>query len=324
MITTMAIVIGFIIDLLAGDPPALPHPVRWMGQAVTWLERELRKALPSTPKGQLAGGLILTIVMAGGTLGISGLVLFGAAQIHWGVRLGVESIMAWQCLAATCLAKEAKKVYRALCFGDVGQARKALSLIVGRDTDRLDQQSIARATIETVAENTSDGVIAPLLFLIMGGGAWGLFYKAVNTMDSMIGYKNEQYYYFGRIAAKTDDVVNFIPARVCAGLMLLCCPLSGLDGKNALAIWKRDRFNHSSPNSGQSESVCAGALHIQLGGTSHYFGKPVYKPTIGNHDRPVHAGDIVKANKLMRWASVLGLVLFLLVRIAVLWVLYGI
>ena len=208
------------------------------------------------------------------------------------------ALMDWMGIAVTCMAKEARGVGRALKLG-VGPARKQVARIVGRDTENLNEEEIIKATVETVAENTTDGVISPILYALIGGPVllWG--YKAVNTLDSMVGYMDEKYRDIGWSSAKLDDVLNFIPARLMALLMPLAARLTGLDGKNALRIVRRDHANHKSPNSAWSEAAAAGALHIQLGGTHLYFGKPVEKPTIGDDDRPAEEEDIRKVNRLL-------------------------
>lgn len=232
---------------------------------------------------------------------VAGLLLWAAYRLHPYAGILLECLMTYQILAVKCLKEESMKVYRFLKEGDLIQARAAVSMIVGRDTDCLDEEGVARAAIETVAENTSDGVIAPMLYLALGGPVFGFFYKAVNTMDSMVGYKNEKYLYFGRAAAKLDDVLNFIPARIGACLMIAAAFLSGSEfsGKDALRVYLRDRRNHASPNSAQTESVCAGALGIRLAGDASYFGKVVNKPYIGEETRKAESEDIKRANRLM-------------------------
>ena len=224
--------------------------------------------------------------------------------------LGVETVLSYQLLAAKSLRVESGKVYQALKAGDLPAARRAVSMIVGRDTDRLDEAGVAKAAVETVAENASDGVIAPLLFLAIGGAPLGMAYKAVNTMDSMVGYKNDKYLYFGRAAARLDDVLNLIPARVAGVLMCLGAAASGYDGRNAWRIFRRDRKNHKSPNSAHTEAACAGALQLQLVGPSYYFGKLVDKPTIGDDQRPVEPLDILRAGRILYATAFLALLLF--------------
>ena len=319
----MALIAGCILDWLMGDPYWLFHPVRFMGNMISALEARLRRLFPEhllLAGGGLAGFMCLfwTLIPVLGFLGIyRGLLSFGI-QRHWiYICLFVlESFFCGQLLAARSLQTESMKVCSALKEGDIEKARKAVSMIVGRDTAVLDRDGIARAAVETVAENTSDGVIAPFFFMAVFGPAGGFFYKAVNTMDSMVGYKNETYLLFGRAAAKLDDAVNWLPARL-SGMLLTAAAwlLPGMDGKNAWRIFKRDRFNHASPNSAQGEAACAGALHLRLAGDAWYFGTLYKKPYIGDDDRPIRPDDIKGVCSLMFGAQGLlmaGLVILLL------------
>lgn len=292
--------LGFFLDLLFGDPLGGFHLVVWIGKLIAALERFFRRLLPQTPRGQLWGGIGTVFLVCALSFGISSTLIWAGYRLHWIVGLMVESFFCWQCLAARSLTQASLHVYEA---SDLEQARRAVGGIVGRDTSCLDQAACIRACVETVAENCSDGVIAPMLFLALGGGAWGVFYKAVNTMDSMLGYKNDRYLYFGRAAARLDDIVNFIPARLAGLGMVLSSFLTGQDGRNAWRIFRRDRRNHTSPNSAQTESACAGALHIRLGGPNQYFGRLVKKPYIGDDDRPIVPDDIPAANRLMLGCS---------------------
>lgn len=320
---SMALIAGCILDWLMGDPYWLFHPVRFMGNMISALEARLRRLFPEhllLAGGVLAGFMCLfwTLIPVLGFLGIyRGLLSFGI-QRHWiYICLFVlESFFCGQLLAARSLQTESMKVCSALKEGDIEKARKAVSMIVGRDTAVLDRDGIARAAVETVAENTSDGVIAPFFFMAVFGPAGGFFYKAVNTMDSMVGYKNETYLLFGRAAAKMDDAVNWLPARL-SGMLLTAAAwlLLGMDGKNAWRIFKRDRFNHASPNSAQGEAACAGALHLRLAGDAWYFGTLYKKPYIGDDDRPIRPDDIKGVCSLMFGAQGLlmaGLVILLL------------
>ena len=241
-------------------------------------------------------------------------VLLVCYRVHPILGVAVEAILCCYMLAAKCLCNESMKVCHAAEKGDTEAARKAVSMIVGRDTEVLDRDGIIRAAVETVAENTSDGVTAPLFYMGVGGAVGAFFYKSVNTMDSMIGYKDEKYADIGRFAAKLDDVLNYIPSRLTALLMIESAPIFGLDGRNAYRIWKRDRRNHASPNSAQTESACAGALHLRLAGDAWYFGKLHKKQYIGNDDRAIEADDIRLANKLMYGASVLMLIISTIAR----------
>ena len=292
--------LGFLLDLLLGDPYWLFHPIRLIGSLIAFLDKKLRSEKDDTAK-QFHMGILLVVLVLITTLMVALAILVGAYWLHPIAGIVVETVMTYQILATKCLKVESMKVYAKLKEQDLEGARKAVSMIVGRDTGCLDETGVAKAAIETVAENTSDGVIAPMLYTAIGGPVLGFVYKAVNTMDSMLGYKNDKYMYFGRFAARLDDVVNFIPARISAYLMIVAAFIGGrqFDGKNAYRIFKRDRFNHASPNSAQTESVCAGALRVQLAGDAVYFGKLVKKKYIGDGLREIEYDDIKRANRLM-------------------------
>lgn len=307
--TLLSVLAGFLIDCVLGDPARLPHPVVLIGKLISLSEKALRKAFAKTERGELAAGTVMAILVPLISTGVSFGILFGLWKLSPWAYFAMSSIMCWQCFAARCLAKEAKKVVRALESDGLEAGRKQVSMLVGRDTEQLTEEQVIKAAVETVAENASDGVIAPMLFMLLFGAIGGFFYKAVNTMDSMVGYKNDRYLYFGRAAAKLDDVLNFVPSRLSALAMIAVCPLLRLDGKNAYRIWKRDRRKHASPNSAQTESVAAGALHVELAGPASYFGKVVKKPTLGDPDRPIERDDVKKTCALMYGASVLLLVL---------------
>ncbi len=315
MMTLAACGIGFILDILFGDPHWVYHPVRMIGAWIGFLEKQARKVCGKNPKKLLLAGKIICILVLLVSVGIPWLILYGAGHIHPGLRLALESFWCYQLLAAKSLKKESHKVYSALQKGDLEEARKAVSMIVGRDTENLDKNGIIKAAVETVAENTSDGVTAPLLFMMIGGASFGFFYKAVNTMDSMLGYKDEKYLFLGRAAAKLDDYLNYIPARLSALLMICAAWLMGLDGKKAWQIYRRDGRNHSSPNSAQTESVCAGALGVQLAGDAYYFGILYKKKYIGDSWRPVEPEDIVRAGRLMYGTAILTFLLFGAIRL---------
>ncbi len=319
-LSILAVGLGFLLDLLLGDPHWLYHPIRLVGHLITGLETVLRRIFPGTESGELAAGGCLLVLTAGITSASAWGLLFLAGLVHPYVRFALETVMCYQLLATKSLRDETMKVYTALRAGDVEGARRAVSMVVGRDTAVLDDIGITKAAVETVAENTSDGIIAPLLFMVIGGAPLGYFYKAVNTMDSMVGYKNERYLYFGRAAAKFDDVVNWFPARLSAVLMVWAGGLLGMDAGNAWRIYVRDRYNHSSPNSAHTEAVTAGALHIQLAGNAYYFGKLYEKLTLGDADRPVEYEDIRRAGRLLYGTAVLALLVFLAVKGVVLWV----
>ena len=304
----IAFIVGFILDMLFGDPYWLPHPIRAIGNLISWLEgrllgkktEEIAEDRRDTEK-ELKNGKWLVMHVLLITVIVTALILVGAYGIHPYAGVVVEAVMTYQILAAKCLKAESMKVYDCLKKQDLEASRKAVSMIVGRDTSVLNETGVAKAAIETVAENTSDGVIAPMLYTALGGPVLGFFYKAVNTMDSMVGYKNQRYLHFGRAAAKLDDVVNYIPARISAYLMIGASFVMGKDfcGKQAYRIYRRDNRKHASPNSAQTESVCAGALGIQLAGNASYFGKIVEKPYIGDEIRKVVYEDIRRVNRLM-------------------------
>ena len=318
LISLAACVTGFLLDFVFGDPVWLYHPVRVIGNFISFGERKLRGIFGKTEKGELAAGTVLWFLTAGFFFVIPFLVLWGAQRLHPALRFLIESFWCYQILAARCLVRESGKVYDRLKEKDLPGARKAVSMIVGRDTENLTEEGVTKAAVETVAENTSDGVTAPLLFLILGGAPFGFLYKAVNTMDSMLGYKNEKYLYFGRFPAKMDDVFNFIPSRVTAPFMIVAAFLTGMDGKNAWKIWRRDRRKHASPNSAQTESACAGALRVRLAGDAVYFGKLHKKEYLGDPLRPIEPEDIRRAGRLMYVTAFLVLLVFGAVKLAVL------
>ncbi|MBQ3860984.1 MAG: cobalamin biosynthesis protein CobD [Clostridia bacterium] len=315
LLQTAAIFAGFLIDFFVGDPYSIPHPVVGIGKWISFFDRKLRRG-NSNPKDVGRGALTVVLVALISTV-VPALVLELSWRLHPAAYFAVNAIMCWQILAARQLFREGKKVQRALEKGDTEGARAAVSMIVGRDTDVLDENGICRAAVETVAENASDGVIAPLFWTFLFGAAGGFFYKSINTMDSMLGYKNEKYLYFGRAAARTDDVVNYIPARLSAVLMIAACPLCRLDGKNARRIFRRDRYKHASPNSAQTESTVAGALGVRLAGDAVYGGVVKKKEFIGDPVREIEPYDITRAGRLMYVASALTLLLGLILRGAV-------
>lgn len=304
----LALWTGFLIDLILGDPVYAFHPIRLIGNLIGKSEKAIRKALPNNEKSELIGGFILWIWVAAVSFFVPFILLKCLYRVNFWLGFILESIFFWQIIAAKSLKTESMKVYKAFEEGDTEKARKAVSMIVGRDTASLTAEGITKAAVETVAENTSDGVTAPLIFAALFGASGGFLYKAVNTMDSMVGYKNDKYLYFGRFAAKCDDVFNFIPARITAYFMIFSSFILGLDGKNAFKIFLRDRFNHASPNSAQTEAVCAGALDVMLAGDAYYFGKLYKKKTIGDNIRKIEPKDIKNANNLMYMTSVLILI----------------
>ena len=308
---------GFLLDLMLGDPEWFPHPVVMMGRVIVRLEKVLRGSFSDTPEGRRRAGMILAAVLPAGTFFIALLIIKIAGFIHPSLGYTAAGIWCWQALAMCCLKKESENVRRKLVSGTLAEARKAVGRIVGRDTGELSDAGVTRAAVETVAENFSDGEIAPLFYMLIGGAPLALAYKAVNTMDSMVGYKNEDYIDFGRAAAKLDDAANFLPSRLAAILLIAAAPLVGLDGKNAFRIWRRDRRKHASPNSAQTEAAMAGALHVQLAGPASYFGERVEKPYIGDPDRPIEPEDIRRANRLMYAAGFLGILVMGAVRLII-------
>ena len=362
------LIVGYVLDLIFGDPHGMWHPICFIGNMISFFERRLQsdcvheqvakadcerplyerirgskkeqkqKQLDTTntneskkdgcdkkresevfhePNRELAGGVLLVICVLAVSTAIPLVILMICYRIWFWLGFAVQSYMCYTILATKSLKTESMKVAEVLQTDGLEAGRKAVSMIVGRDTQNLTETGVVKAAVETVAENTSDGILAPMFYMAIGGPVLGYFYKAVNTMDSMVGYKNDKYLYFGRAAAKFDDVMNFIPARLSAIMMILAAPLVKLDGASAWKIFKRDRLNHASPNSAQTEAVMAGALQVQLAGDAWYFGKKHDKPTIGDAVRSVEIEDIARANKLLYAASLLGMLLFCGIRIAV-------
>lgn len=305
----LALAAGYGLDLLIGDPKGWPHLIRLFG----WVIRRLERLLYPCGDKRLAGALLvaLTLLACGGLPALALLAAWRAAP--W-LYLLLESLMCWQLLATRSLRDESLPVFSALQRGDPDAARQALSMIVGRDTARLDEAGMIRAAVETVAENTADGVAAPLFYMALGGAALGCVFKAVNTMDSMVGYRNDRYLLFGRCAARVDDVFNYVPARLCALAMITVSAPCGLSARQAWRIWRRDRRRHASPNSAQTEAVMAGALGVQLAGDAWYFGKLHRKPAIGDARRPIERRDILRAHRLLWAASALLFALAMCMR----------
>ena len=303
-----ALVIGFVLDLLIGDPRWLYHPICVIGNLIAVLEKVIRKIFPKNHGGELTGGFLIVVLVCLFSGGVPLLVLYYLYRYLPVAGFVLEVFWCYQLLATRSLKDESMKVYDRLKNGTLDEARYAVSMIVGRDTRELTETGVTKAAVETVAENASDGVIAPMLYMAIGGVPLMFLYKGINTMDSMLGYKNEKYLNFGRTAAKLDDVCNYLPSRISAYLMIAAAYLGGSDfsGKGAYRIYKRDRRNHASPNSAQTESVCAGALGIQLAGDAVYSGKVVKKPHIGDDTRPVEYEDIRRANRLMYLTAWLG------------------
>lgn len=315
IILILPLVVGFFIDCLLGDPYKLPHPIRAIGRLISFAEKKVRKIMPDKLR---LGGVILSLTVILFSVGIPLVILTACYKVNAWFGIVAEGIMCYYMIAPKCLKTESMKVYRAVKEGDTEKARYAVSMIVGRDTDVLDEKGIIKATVETVAENTSDGVTAPIIYMSLFGAVGGFFYKSVNTMDSMIGYKNEKYADIGRFSAKLDDVLNFLPSRITAVIMIISSYILGFNGKNAYRIWRRDKLKHASPNSAQTESVCAGSLDVQLAGDAYYFGELYKKQFIGDDVRPIENEDIRRVNKLMYMSSVIVLMLGIAFRITVL------
>ena len=313
MMTLGAIVAGFILDLIFGDPHWLPHPICLIGNLIGFLEKNLRRLLAPGKTALLLGGALMVVIVLSLSYVVPYAVLMLAEQVSPWLRFALETVMFYQIFATKCLRDESMKVYTALHNNDLDDARVKLSWIVGRDTKELTAEEVTKGAVETVAENTADGIIAPMFYMFIGGAPLAFLYKGINTMDSMVGYKNDKFLYFGRCAAKLDDVANFIPARITGILMILASYFLNMNAAGAWKIFWRDRYNHLSPNSAMTESVTAGALNIQLGGDHYYFGKLVHKDTIGDNIRPVVAEDIVAVNNLLYMTAVISLLLFSLV-----------
>lgn len=307
------IIIGYILDLIFGDPYWFPHPVRLIGKFITFFENLLRRFTRSESSERIAG-----FVLAGTTVTVSYLAVWGLLKLSLSINTMlfhiVNIILIYTVLATRCLGNEAMKIYKYLIDGDITNARKALSYIVGRDTDKLDIQGVCRAVIETVAENTSDGIVAPLFYLFLGGVPISMVYKAINTLDSMVGYKNERYINLGMASARLDDIANFIPARITAILIVFASFIVRLNPKRSFYIMIRDRSNNPSPNSGYPEASMAGALGIRLGGPVSYGGKIVEKPYIGDPENTITPEHIVFSVRIMYVTSFIALVLGLIIR----------
>lgn len=314
MTTVLAVLTGFLLDSLLGDPTGWWHPVCLIGKLISACEKFLHCIFPETKAALTSAGVILWFLVCGISFIIPLWLLWMLAHIHPVLAWIANTIFCYQIFARKCLADAGEEVYIAL-GRSLEDGRKAVSMYVGRDTQALDETGVIKATVETIAENTTDGVIAPMIYMLIGGAPLGFLYKAVNTLDSMVGYHNRQYEYFGKFSAKMDDLFNFIPARLAAICMIAGAGLLHFDNQNALRIFRRDRKNHKSPNSAQTESVCAGALHIQLAGDASYFGQKMEKPFIGEPDRPIDRNDIARSERLMTAASLIMLALGIAVRL---------
>ena len=311
----LSLYIGYITDLIIGDPYSFPHPVKYIGKLIKVVENFVRKTA-KTDKGLKIGGFFLWFVTVGTTFAVTYLVM-RLARFNTVVYVIINSIVIYTTLATKCLKDEAKKIYEVLKTGDLQKSRTQLSYIVGRDTANLDEKEIIRATVETVAENTVDGLIAPLFYAFIGGAPLAMAYKAINTLDSSVGYKNEKYLHIGFASAKIDDIANYIPSRIAVILFTIGNFFLRNDYKNCFKIAIRDRKNHKSPNCAFSEGAVAGALGIQLGGTNVYFGEVVYKPTIGDKTREIEVEDIARTNKILYATSLTSMLVFTLFYILI-------
>ena len=322
MYVTCAVLLGFLLDWIFGDPQKLPHPICAVGKLVSLSEKLLRRIFPKTPRGLTAAGVLLWIIVCGVSFAVPFFLLRWLRDVNFWLGFSVEALLCWTLFARKSLADAGVHVYSAL-DESLDAGRRAVAMYVGRDTGALDKEGVIKAAVETVAENTTDGVVSPMIFMLIGGAPLGFLYKAVNTLDSMVGYHNDKYEYLGKFSARMDDVFNFIPARLTAACMIAGAGMLHLDNRNALRIYRRDRNGHKSPNAGQTESVCAGALHVQLGGDASYFGKTVKKAAFGDPDREINRGDILRSIDLMTAASVLALVLCAMVRLILDWPPFG-
>ena len=305
--TAIALVIGFILDMFFGDPSNIPHPIVLIGKLISSVKDTVKNMMPATPAGERTAGGIMWVIVCLVSYLIPLWILKALGTVSWLLALAAESVMCWLILAAKSLKSESMKVHDAMEAGDIEGARHAVSMIVGRDTEHLDGPGIIRAAVETVAENTSDGIIAPMFYIALGGAPLGFLYKAVNTMDSMVGYTDMPYTHIGYFPAKLDDIFNFISARLSALLMLAAGKILRLDVKNGWKIFVRDRYNHASPNSAQTESVCAGLLGLRLAGDAWYHGVLHEKLYIGDEIRPIENEDIPRVCRLMYVTSALML-----------------
>lgn len=309
----LEVLLGYSLDLLIGDPYFLYHPVRIIGHLITWLENKLLN-LEDSILIQKLKGLILLIIVSGLSFLVPLVLLMGASKIHIGLTFALEVIMIYQIFATRCLDVETKKVYKALKNNDIEEAKQMVGYLVSRDTSVMTEEDIIKAAIETIAENLGDGVVAPLLFVMIGGAPLGWYYKGVNTLDSMVGYKNDKYQHFGYFSAKWDDILNFIPARITAVFILIAGFFLRMNVTRGFKVLVRDRRNHASPNSAYPESAAAGLLGIQLGGKASYFGKVSIKPTMGDPDKKIEVDDLKKTSYLLYGTSIVGLLICYLIK----------
>lgn len=309
----MTLALSFLLDLLIGDPKWIPHPVVLIGRTITFLEKRLRGCSPATPEGERSAGRTLVVIVCIASYCSATILLYILSCADPLFAFAGECVLGCLTLATKSLADAALKAYEPLARGDLAAARAAVGKIVGRDTGSLDAEGVGRAAVETVAENASDGIVAPLFYMAIGGVPLAVLYKAINTMDSMLGYRNERHLHFGRAAARLDDIANFLPARLTALLMIPAAGLCGFDWRGAWRVFRRDRRKHASPNAGSPEAACAGALGVRLGGASVYGGLTVEKPFLGDPEKSIDAADILRAVRLLRATAWLALIACVLI-----------
>lgn len=317
LFSILSLIIGYILDLIFGDPSFLYHPVIFIGKVIKYSEIILRKIFPKNKVGEFIAGIFLVLIVVGITTGLAFLILFGCYKLNFYLYFAVSTFMCYQILATKCLKDSAIKVYKDLDTGTLDDARYSVSMIVGRETKNLTEEGVVKACVESVAESSSDGVIAPMFYMFLGGPILGFFYKAINTMDSMVGYKNDKYFYFGKVAARLDDFFNLIPARLSGFMIIIASGILGYDFKNAFKIFFRDRYKHESPNSAQCEAPMAGALDIMLAGDAVYEGKIEHKPTLGDDIKKPDKNDIKKSIKILYVMSIIWVLFFCAIKLLV-------
>ena len=313
----IALGIGFILDIIFGNPNFFLHPIRVMGGLISVTEKVIRRIFPKGKAGEVIGGTVMVLIVIAISGGIPFAILFYLYNWNIFAAVAAESIICYFMLATRSLGKEGSKIYSSLLNQDINRARKEVSMIVRRDTDSLDDTGITRATVESIAKNTCDGVVAPIIYMAIGGAVLGCVYKAINIMDSMVGYKNDKYLYFGKVAAKLNDIVNFIPSRIAARLMIVSSYILGFNGKNASYIYKRDSKKHAGSNSARTESVIAGALRIQLAGDAYYSGELHKKPFIGDAITNVTYDNIKQTSRIMYMTAIFTVVILVALKLTI-------
>ncbi|OGP48746.1 MAG: cobalamin biosynthesis protein CobD [Deltaproteobacteria bacterium RBG_13_51_10] len=313
MLASITLISAYLLDIILGDPQRFPHPVRLIGRFIVFLENLFWRA-NSSPLSQKISGILLALIVVGSTFMATTFLIYWAGYFSQAASFILSIFMGYFTLATRDLHVETRRVLKALEAGDLARARQELSFLVGRDTAHLSEPEVIRALVETIAENLSDGVIAPLFYLGLGGPPWAMTYKAINTLDSMVGYKKERFRHMGWASARLDDAANFIPARLSGGLVVISAFLLGKPWRDSLEILRRDRRQHQSPNSAWPEAATAGALGVQLGGLNYYGGQPSPKPFIGNRKKDLDFGDVREAWKILYLSSFGMLLLALLLN----------